>query len=167
MSSVFNLSNGAVGAGILALPFAISQCGIVLGPMLMLLCASLMSYTLVVICQTASLFPNARSYETLVKESLGNKSSMLMACTIIFQTFGSCTSYMIIIADSFTPLLEHFLRDWGHSNWIANRAVATLIISVFFHIPSSVTKKNESPSFFELSLHWLCVLHCLCSGKKE
>jgi len=155
--SVFNLANGAIGAGILALPYAISMCGIVLGPLIMLLMVSLMSYTLLLICQTAALFPEAKSYEKLVNMALGRRSSSVMAATIIFQTTGSCITYMIIIAQSATPILEQFLGSWEYSKIIANRLTATLIISVLFILPLALQKSMTH-------LRFSSTLSVLCAG---
>jgi len=146
-SSTFNLTNESIGSGILSLPFAMSQCGIVLGPMMMLVVSSLMGYTSVIISQTARLCPKAKSYEKLVGAALGPRASLVMAACIVFQTFGSCTSYMVIIGDSFTPILENYFPHVTYSHYIANRIFATLFISVVFIFPLALQKKINSLRF--------------------
>jgi amino acid permease len=159
MGSVFNLTNGAIGTGILALPFAVSQCGLFLGPFLMLVFACLMSYTLVVICQTAMLHPQSRSYETLVRDALGKKASLVMGAAIAFQTFGSCTSYMIIIADSFTPILTMVVGNWQYGSYIANRIFAAAIISVVCIFPLALQKQMHHLRFSStLSVTCVCYI---------
>jgi amino acid permease len=120
--------------------------------------AILMGYTLVVICQTAMLHPQSKSYETLVRDALGKRAAIVMACCISFQTFGSCTSYMIVIADSFTPILGMIVGDWEYGHYIANREVAAIIISVLFIFPLALQKQMHHLRFSS-TLSVMCVCY--------
>jgi len=93
-----------------------------------------------------------------VRDALGKKASLLMAGCISFTTFGSCTSYMIIIADSFTPILGMIVGDWEYGHYIANREMATVIISVLFIFPLALQKQMHHLRFSS-TLSVMCVCY--------
>jgi len=72
---------------------------------------------------------------------------MVMAACIVFQCFGSCTSYMIIIGDSFTPIIQNYFPHMDFTHYIANRIFATIFISVVFIFPLALQKKINNLRF--------------------
>ena len=96
--SVFNLANTTVGAGTLALPFFFSQCGWLLGLVILVLVAGLsdLSLHLLVDC---GLFSEKRTYLNVARHAKGGAGARLVECTLLLLTFGAMTSYLVIIGD--------------------------------------------------------------------
>ena len=96
--SVFNLANTTVGAGTLALPFFFSQCGWLLGMVILILIAGLsdLSLHLLVDC---GLFSEKRTYLNVARHAKGSAGARLVEFTLLLLTFGAMTSYLVIIGD--------------------------------------------------------------------
>uniref|UniRef100_A0A6G1S010 Solute carrier family 38 member 6 n=1 Tax=Hypotaenidia okinawae TaxID=2861861 RepID=A0A6G1S010_9GRUI len=91
--SVFNLMNAIMGSGILGLSYAMANTGIIWFSILLLIVASLASYSvflLLSMCtQTA-----VTSYEDIGLFAFGSTGKVLVASTIIIQNIGACHSYV-------------------------------------------------------------------------
>lgn len=120
-SSVLTLINSAVGAGVLSFPFALRATGWAAGLACIALVAGTEAYTLYVLARFAE-HAGAKSYGALVRQMLGPAGGLLMTAVIFAYCFGSCIAYLIIVGDSFRPLL---LQAFGDAWWTSRAATIT------------------------------------------
>eukprot|EP00026_Physarum_polycephalum_P008404 Phypoly_transcript_08487.p1 GENE.Phypoly_transcript_08487~~Phypoly_transcript_08487.p1 ORF type:complete len:447 (-),score=42.29 Phypoly_transcript_08487:24-1364(-) len=142
--SVFNLCNSAIGAGILALPYAIHQAGLVLGMVSMLVMCLMLAFTNKILVWTNRLNPEARSYEKLVKAVFGHKTSILVTWSVILTTFGACTGFLVIIADILPPIVKLVISE---PEWVSSRVAVTLAVSAVGILPLASLKNFNSLRF--------------------
>lgn len=139
VGSTATLANCAIGAGVLAIPFAIRELGYALGGIVVLVAAMLVAYTLLVLVRAGSAF-GSTSYQGLVKDAFGLNVSRAVSVVLIVYLFGSCVAYLIIIGDSYTKVVSAFAGD-AASAWWANRRFAIAIIGAFVVTPLSLLRE--------------------------
>jgi len=142
--SVFNLCNSAIGAGILALPYAIKQSGVVLGMICMVLMCLVLAFTLKILVWTNRLHPIAKSYEKLVWVLYGKKASILVTLSVILTTFGACTGFLVIIGDLLPPIVKLIFPE---PDWISDRVPVALVVSLLGVLPLASLKNFNSLRF--------------------
>jgi solute carrier family 38 (sodium-coupled neutral amino acid transporter), member 11 len=99
-----NLVNAIIGAGIVGIPYAIKECGLVAGIILVLLCAVLTEKSLRVLVDTAK-HVDVPSYETLFESSFGSLGFYFISVNMLIMAYGGCLSYLTIIKDTLPVLL--------------------------------------------------------------
>lgn len=100
-----NLCNVTIGAGIVGLPFAIKEAGLVSGTIMIIACAVLTDYSLRQIISSGKLV-NVNSYETLMEAAFGRLGFIFVSVNMFFLSYGSMVAYLIIIKDVL-PVLFH------------------------------------------------------------
>jgi amino acid permease len=139
-TSVCNLANCAIGAGVLSLPFAMREMGAALGLLLAVLVAGMIVFTLNTLLKAGERH-DAVSYQELVLKALGPAASHLVSLTLIIYIFGSCVAYTIIIADSFTAVLVGTL---GADSQLASRDGVILLVAATVLLPLSLLRRTNS-----------------------
>ena len=101
-SSVFNLCNTVIGAGILGFPSAIANTGYIPAIILFVFVAIVTSFSLHLnMISGRSLRPKAS--DKALCEATIPKLKMLVDATIALTTFGVLCAYLIVIGDSLPP----------------------------------------------------------------
>eukprot|EP00571_Detonula_confervacea_P008062 CAMPEP_0172316770 /NCGR_PEP_ID=MMETSP1058-20130122/29437_1 /TAXON_ID=83371 /ORGANISM="Detonula confervacea, Strain CCMP 353" /LENGTH=648 /DNA_ID=CAMNT_0013031175 /DNA_START=281 /DNA_END=2224 /DNA_ORIENTATION=- len=100
-----NLCNVTIGAGIVGLPYAIKQTGLIAGVIMVLICAILTDYSLRLVISCGKLV-NVNSYETLLEAAFGRPGFIFLSLNMFFLSYGSLVAYLIIIKDVL-PVLFH------------------------------------------------------------
>merc|ERR1719265_1229552 len=96
--TIFNLVNSMIGGGILGLPFAVQQCGLVLGVLLIGFIAvltDLSAYMVVYVCDAT----RTKSLDTMANVLYGSQFGTLLNVTIFLNNLGSCSGYVVILGD--------------------------------------------------------------------
>jgi solute carrier family 38 (sodium-coupled neutral amino acid transporter), member 11 len=99
-----NLINAIVGCGIVGIPYAIRQSGLVSGILLILLCAKLTQVSLNILIETAK-HVHVATYETLCEAAFGTHGFYFVTINMFFCAYGVMISYLMIVKDSFGTLL--------------------------------------------------------------
>lgn len=96
--AVFNLSTTIVGAGIMALPAAVKQLGLIPGLVMIILCAMLTesSISMLVRFTRAS---KSSTYSGVVRDAFGGLGRNLLLLCIIVNNVGMLVVYMVIIGN--------------------------------------------------------------------
>ncbi|XP_061320209.1 solute carrier family 38 member 6 isoform X1 [Pezoporus flaviventris] len=151
--SVFNLMNAIIGSGILGLSYAMANTGIVGFSILLLIVASLASYSvflLLSMCtQTA-----VTSYEDLGLFAFGSPGKVLVATTIIIQNIGAMSSYLLIVKSELPGAVAGFLSEDESGSWYLDGRLLLLITSICVVFPLALLPKigflgyTSSLSFF-------------------
>ncbi|XP_030340499.1 probable sodium-coupled neutral amino acid transporter 6 isoform X5 [Strigops habroptila] len=151
--SVLNLMNAIIGSGILGLSYSMANTGIVGFSILLLIVASLASYSvflLLSMCtQTA-----VTSYEDLGLFAFGSPGKVLVAITIIIQNIGAMSSYLLIVKSELPGAVAGFLSEDENGSWYLDGRLLLLITSVCIVFPLALLPKigflgyTSSLSFF-------------------
>mmetsp|Transcript_3198 Transcript_3198/g.5025 ORF Transcript_3198/g.5025 Transcript_3198/m.5025 type:complete len:436 (-) Transcript_3198:852-2159(-) len=99
-----NLVNAIIGAGIVGIPFAIKEAGLVAGIFLVLLCAILTEKSLRVLIETAKLM-KVPSYETVMEVAFGKIGFLFVLINMFILSYGAMVSYLIVIKDTLPSIL--------------------------------------------------------------
>ncbi|KAF4792512.1 putative sodium-coupled neutral amino acid transporter 6 [Turdus rufiventris] len=151
--SVFNLMNAIMGSGILGLSYAMANTGIMGFSILLLIVASLASYSvflLLSMCtQTA-----VTSYEDLGLFAFGSTGRVLVATTIIIQNIGAMSSYLLIVKSELPGAVAGLVSGAESGSWYLDGRVLLLLTSVCIVFPLALLPKigflgyTSSLSFF-------------------
>ncbi|VEU38644.1 unnamed protein product [Pseudo-nitzschia multistriata] len=99
-----NLVNAIVGAGIVGLPFAIQESGLVPGVVLVVLSALLTEKSLRLLIETAK-HANVPSYETLAEAAYGKFGFWFVTMNMLVMAYGAMLTYLMIVKDIFSSIL--------------------------------------------------------------
>jgi len=114
LSCVINLSSTCMGTGILALPAAFVEAGLVAGNLLCISCAVLTALSLYFLDQAATSTGIAKPEFYSVCEALLPNSGSFIDVAVLINGFGSAASYLVVVGDSVTQALPGLLdrRVW-------------------------------------------------------
>lgn len=132
-----NLVNCIIGAGIVGIPFAIKNTGLVAGFFLVVLCAVLTEKSLRVLVDTAK-HVDVPSYETLFESTYGSFGFYFISMNMLIMAYGGCLSYLILIKDTLPVLLG---VDRGNAPM--ERAIL-LISTMVIILPISMQRVSQS-----------------------
>ncbi|KAL3787775.1 hypothetical protein HJC23_009826 [Cyclotella cryptica] len=93
-----NLCNVTIGAGIVGLPYAIKEAGMISGTIMIIVCATMTDYSLRQVISTGKL-ANVNSYETLMEATFGRPGFIFLSLNMLFLSYGAMIAYLTIIKD--------------------------------------------------------------------
>ena len=131
-SSVFVLAATTLGAGILALPFAYSDLGWLLGSLLLIIVGLTSSYSINLLLTTARAV-GATTYEDLGDAIFPKFGKRLVVATTLILIFGSLTAFFVIIADTFTPAVQNIVGN--STSFFVRRESLLVVIAIVFIFP--------------------------------
>lgn len=102
-SAIFGLVSTIVGGGVLSLPYAFSQTGLVLGASLLVICACASDYTVQLLVECARR-TGAETYEELALHAYGRSARVAVVSVIGALTWISTVAYLVLITDMLTPI---------------------------------------------------------------
>jgi amino acid permease len=120
-SGVLNMSNTILGAGMLALPHALAQCGLLVGLLLLALFAALSLLGLHLVSAAADLAGRPSSFYAVAEKAVPG-SGLLIDAAIAVKCFGVATAYLIIVGDAMPQAVEPF----GATGVLLDRRLWTL-----------------------------------------
>ncbi|GAU26926.1 hypothetical protein TSUD_05960 [Trifolium subterraneum] len=138
--AVFNLSTTIIGAGIMALPAAVKQLGLIPGSIMIILCAILTEFSIVTLLKFTRV-SKTTTYSGVVRDSFGGIGRFLLLLSIIFNNMGMLIAYMVIIGDVFSGTWSegvHFsgvLEEWFGQQWWSTRPILLLLTTLFVFAP--------------------------------
>eukprot|EP01080_Neovahlkampfia_damariscottae_P009150 gene9150-1238_t len=145
-STVSNIANAAVGAGVLAVPYAFKCAGLIGGILILSFTISMTIYSLRMIVYCIE-HTKKYNYDEVLQEAFGKFFGILMRILLGLITFGNQIVFLIILADSFPPLLQTINQHivGGKIHWIfLNRYFITGLITLFFIFPLTCLKNLDS-----------------------
>jgi amino acid permease len=155
MSTIFNLTSTIIGAGMLAIPFAMHNSGYVGGIAIIVLCwmCALLSFYLLARCSDITgLF----SYKEIAIEAFGRVGGTVALTSVICYTMCSCINYGVLVADFGTQALSVWIHEDSPVAFVRKREVVIIISAVVFVIPLAL-QRNLS------SLKWASVFAVFCA----
>lgn len=156
MSTVFNLSNNIVGAGILTLPYCFKEASIVEGALLMIFVGILSGLSLVLIavcCDVTQCF----SFRGMGERTLGRGFGITIQSIMFIYTFFSCVSFMILAGDFFSGsngIPQGFCSGKECDSWIVqifySRFSSVAILTLLVLAPLSCLRNLNALRFTSL-----------------
>jgi solute carrier family 38 (sodium-coupled neutral amino acid transporter), member 11 len=126
-----NLINAIIGSGIIGIPFAIQQAGLVAGFILVCLCALLTDKSLRLLVETAK-HASSPSYETTLEAAFGRFGFLFVTINMFIMSYGAMVSYLMVVKDTIPFVL-------GVSDPDTRRALL-FVISLFIMVPLSAQR---------------------------
>lgn len=128
-ASIFNLCNTTLGAGVVSIPYFYSQCGVLLGTIILLTISFLAvfcNYLLV----SASWATDIWSFGGLAKKAYGDKGTITFQICMLSLTLGVMSAYFVQLgetgSESLDSLLPKDLRDEFFTTSLFVKAMFTI-----------------------------------------
>mmetsp|Transcript_4755 Transcript_4755/g.7061 ORF Transcript_4755/g.7061 Transcript_4755/m.7061 type:complete len:448 (+) Transcript_4755:155-1498(+) len=157
-SSVFNMTNMIIGAGVLALPYAFRAAGVLpaLGVCLSVWLAS--SYSFILLARCAEKLEKY-SYKNVALETLGDGAAIFSESVIMLYTIGNLIGRQIILGDLLPPIFQAIV---GTESFYAQRSMVLWIVNLTILIPVSLSPYIDSLKWSSLfGLMCMCYVVCL------
>lgn len=139
MGASFNFINSIVGAGIIGIPLALQQCGLVSGILLLILVAYLILKSVIILID-AGIKANKLDLEDLLESLLGPTGFYLGSTSMFVFAYGAMVAYMVIVGDTVPVIMQNILGDYP----FLNREVIMVITSVVIILPLCLVKDMSS-----------------------
>eukprot|EP00117_Sycon_ciliatum_P033365 scpid70359/ scgid25688/ Putative sodium-coupled neutral amino acid transporter 10 len=131
---VVNLSNSIIGVSMLALPFCMEQCGILLGCMLVLGTAYLTRLSCFLLLRSSQ-YGRRKSYETLAVHTFGPVGKLLVELSMIGLLLGTCTAFFVIIGDLAPAIVAKIFKV---QETPMLRAMLLIVVAIAIVLPLSL-----------------------------
>lgn len=147
-----NLVNSIVGAGIIGIPFALQQSGLVSGVILLLLVGYFTDKSLRMMVDLATCSPQLRgrgvwTYDDLMLLPFGPKGRVFVLCSMFITAYGAMVAYLLIIKDTL-PVVWGLVEDGDASvGGFVERELVMLGTSLAVVVPLSMQRDFSSLSF--------------------
>ncbi|EJD74177.1 hypothetical protein LOAG_18469 [Loa loa] len=140
---IFNLANCIVGVSMLAMPYCLQQCGILLGTILIGICSILTKITCHLLYQGA-LLTRRGSYESLASHAFGSSGKRLIELLMILFLMSCIISFMVVIGDIGPHVLADYLEVQAPTQRL--RVLVMVVIFLFVILPLSLFRSVVSLS---------------------
>ncbi|QQK43482.1 Amino acid transporter, putative [Penicillium digitatum] len=160
-SSVINLVNTIIGAGVLAMPLAISRMGIVLGVCVILWSAVTAGFGLYLQSLCAQYLDRGSASFFALSQLTYPNAAVVFDCAIAIKCFGVGVSYLIIIGDLMPGVVQGFVGSEPGYDFLVDRHfwVTAFMLIV---IPISYLRRLDSLKYTSvaalMSMAYLVVL---------
>lgn len=147
--AVFNLSTTIVGAGIMALPATLKQCGMIPGLIVIILAAMVTESSIDMMVRFSRATKHA-TYSGVVGDAFGGFGRTLLQACVVVNNMGMLIVYMIIIGDVLSgtgsPGVHHYgvIEEWFGQHWWTKRFFSLLLTTLFVFGPLIIFKRVDS-----------------------
>ncbi|XP_062101089.1 amino acid transporter AVT6A-like isoform X1 [Humulus lupulus] len=147
--AVFNLSTTIVGAGIMALPAAVKQLGMIPG-LIMIVLGSMLTESSIDMILRFSRASKASTYSSLATDAFGGAGRSLLQLCIVVNNLGMLVVYMIIIGDVLSGTSSGVvhntgvMEEWFGLHWWTTRSSLLLLTTLLVFTPLISFKRVDS-----------------------
>lgn len=144
-----NLVNSIVGAGIIGIPYAISNAGLVMGIVLLILVAYLTNKSLQILVELANFHPQLQglgvhTYEDLASIPFGKTGSKMILGGMFIIAYGAMCAYLLIIKDT-VPVVLGF-SEVGEGSFVETELIM-VVTTLIIVLPLSMMRDMASLTF--------------------
>lgn len=158
-SSVLNLINNIVGAGLLSLPWCMKEATLMTGIIAAVIIAVLNAYSFVMLAWCCE-YSGSFSYKKMGQEAFGTTWGVIIQVFVLCYTFGSCVSYVVLTADFLIDKDSGVFVEWADGTILTNRPFLLTALAVFVLVPLASLKSLHHlryTSFFSV----ICTLYTM------
>ncbi|XP_059355418.1 putative sodium-coupled neutral amino acid transporter 11 [Carassius carassius] len=137
-SASFNFINSIIGSGIIGLPYALSQAGLPMGLLLLVLVAFITDYSIILLVRGGNL-SGTHSYQSLVQSTFGQIGYLVVSALQFLYPFIAMISYNIITGDTLTKVFMR-IQGVGPGNILTERHFVIMMSTLLFTLPLSLYK---------------------------
>lgn len=138
MGCTANLITAIVGAGIIGIPYAMKETGLVAGILLIIFSGAVGCKSLNLLVKTAK-HVGATSYETLCEATFGQLGWYICNVNMFLMSFGPMLSYMMIVKDT-APIVLGYETETGQN-------MVLVVCSVGIMLPLSLQRVRSEECF--------------------
>ena len=139
LGASLNLLNSIIGAGVVGLPYATRQCGLVAGIVLMVFLALLIEKSIVLLIETG-IRENKRNVEELGLVLFGGVGYYLSAIFMFSYSFGSMIACMVVVGDTVPFAIKHLFGV------AVDREIAMILFGIVVVLPFCLLRDISSLS---------------------
>ncbi len=138
-----NLVNAVIGAGIVGMPYAIRETGLVAGAFLIVLCAMMTEKSLRILIGTAK-HVGVSTYERLFESTYGLLGFYFVSINMVIMAYGGCLTYLMIIKDTLPVLLGVSPGDVGMERAVLTISTMAIILPISMQRVSDFVINNST-----------------------
>lgn len=163
-SAAINLLNTIIGAGMLAMPYAIKQDGILLGLLVVLFSALTSSFGLYLQGRCSKYVKEGESSFFALSQLTYPQLSVVFDLAIAIKCFGVGISYLVVIGDLVPKIIETLVNDefLDIHEYLLERNFWITIFMILIVVPLSFLKKLDSLKYASMvalsSVFYLVIL---------
>ncbi|WWC62607.1 uncharacterized protein I303_105204 [Kwoniella dejecticola CBS 10117] len=158
MDAITNMANSIIGAGIIGLPYAVSQAGFFTGIFLLIALAAVSDWTIRLVILTSKL-SGRDSYTETMYHCFGPAGAAAVSFFQFAFAFGGTAAFHVIIGDTiprvisfiFPSLAQHAVLSWLVDTRVVI-VVCTLAVSFPLSLHRDIVKLSKSSSFALVSM---------------
>ncbi|XP_070694655.1 putative sodium-coupled neutral amino acid transporter 11 [Pempheris klunzingeri] len=164
-SASFNFINSIIGSGIIGLPYALSQAGLPLGLLLLIVVAFITDYSIILLIKGGNL-SGTNSYQSLVQSTFGFLGFLVLSGLQFLYPFIAMISYNITTGDTLTKVFQR-IPGVGPGHILAERHFVIVLSTLAFTLPLSLYRNIEKlgkVSFLSMVLTLIIVIIVIIRG---
>ena len=164
VSSIVNLLNNVIGAGLFSMPWCLAQSTVLSGALVFVIICVLNVYSFVLLAQCCAL-TGCYSYLDIGKAALGPRFGVVAQCTALLYACGSLISYVVLAGNFLLGEGTGVLALEGHSSFLAHGGIGARLVvgaafSALFFLPLSLLRSLDSLKVTS----WLALAATLYAG---
>ncbi|GAA5839324.1 hypothetical protein JCM3766R1_004800 [Sporobolomyces carnicolor] len=146
-AGIANMSNSILGAGIIGLPYALREAGLLSGILLLLVLGVVTDWTIRLIVLNAKM-SGRRSYIDIMDSCFGRKGRAACSFFQFAFAFGGMCAFCVILGDTIPRVLQSVIGEEanGFVKFLASRQVVTFLLTVGISYPLSLYRDIEKLS---------------------
>merc|ERR1711990_947978 len=145
---IVNLINSVIGVGILAMPFCMSQCGLILGTIVLLFCGFITLQSCLMLISSAKA-KNKTSYEYLASACFGSVGKFSIEFAQIGLMLGTCIAFYIVISSLLVEVFADIIQSEPTLDSREElRRQFCLLLGFFIVLPLGLLRDMSSIAFF-------------------
>ena len=150
-AAAFNLTNVITGSGIIGLPYAAQQCGLLVAIVMLLATAVATQYSLQLLVWSAHRLHRKRSLdvEELMYECFGPAGRWTALIAVFLLDFGVMVALLVVIGDTVPPVCDYYLGSTLGA--LTSRRVVLSLVSLLLILPVSCLRSLSSLSLISLT----------------
>lgn len=158
VAATSNTIASTIGIGLLSMPYAAAQCGVVLFVIGMAITVALMLGTQHLTCSLVDL-TKLHSYEMVSRKVFGSrKPEIFVEVLLMINCFGGTIAYLVIVGDAFQSIISGFVGNPSVSSSVV-RIIAQVACFAVVMLPLSMMKSVGALKYAStVSIIAVCIL---------